>query len=211
MINYTKHFYTADFDGFEWMAESGTRDISVPVALNSAVALECDVLDANPPPQIKWYSDQGAIQEVTQNNRVRFLDSGCYLYLGSLQPSHLERQYYCAVTNVNLNQEISSPTRYVLTDNLTQGVLIDYKQIGDLTVFVGNASIQFAYVGTVFGDITNTTVNRMTVDDVEVASLGNIGIVDLVSMMKGLLKLEARVSYNGMIAVRKGTLTVNRI
>ena len=72
------------------MAESGTRDISVPIALNSAVALECDVLDANPPPQIKWYSNQGAIQEVTVDNSVRFLDGGHYLYLRRLQPSHLE-------------------------------------------------------------------------------------------------------------------------
>ena len=60
------------------------------------------------------------------------------------------------------------------------------------------------------GDNINGTVNTMTVDDNEIASLGNIGIIYLVSMMKGLSKLEARVSYNGMIAVRKGTLTVNR-
>ena len=39
-----------DFDGFKQMAES---EVSTPVALNSDVALECDVLDAKPPPQIK--------------------------------------------------------------------------------------------------------------------------------------------------------------
>ena len=58
-------------------------------------------------------------------------------YFKSLQAAHFERQCYCAVTNVNLSQEISAPTRYVLTDNiLTQGVLRDYKQIGDLRAFV---------------------------------------------------------------------------
>lgn len=140
--------HSTEFDGFERMAES---NITVPVALGSEVALKCDVLGANPP-QIKWYNDQGAIQEVTLDNSVRFLDDGHYLYLRRLQASHLERQYYCAVTNVNLSQEISAPTRYVLTDTLTQGVLMDYKQIGNLTAFVGNTSLEFAYVGGVFGE-----------------------------------------------------------
>ena len=103
-------------------------EVPVSVALNSDVALECDVLDAKPPPQIKWYNDQGPIQEILQGNRLRFLESGHYLYLRRLQAVHLQRQYYCAVTNVNLSQKVVAPTRYVLTDNITQGVLIDYKQ-----------------------------------------------------------------------------------
>ena len=60
------------------MAESV---VSIPVALNSSVALECDVLDAKPLPQIKWFDDQGEIQEVREGNSVRFLDGGRYLYL----------------------------------------------------------------------------------------------------------------------------------
>ena len=116
------------------MAESGqsTVEVVVPVALNSAVAMECDVLDAKPSPQIKWFDDQGEIQEVLEGNSIRFLDGGRYLYLKSLQAIHLQRQHYCTVTNANLSQEISAPTRYVLTDNLTQGILVDYKQIGNL-------------------------------------------------------------------------------
>ena len=74
------------------MAESneGTIEVFVPVALNSAVALECDVLDAKPPPQIKWFDDQREIQEIRNGNRVRFLDSGRYLHMNHLQAVHLQ-------------------------------------------------------------------------------------------------------------------------
>ena len=120
------------------MPEPGesTVEVPIPVALNSDVALECDVLDTNPPPQIKWYSDLGPIQEVVQGNSVRFLDGGRYLYLRKLLAAQLQRQYYCAVTNVNLSQEVPAPTRYVLIDNITRGELIDYKQIGNLRALI---------------------------------------------------------------------------
>ena len=193
------------------MSESDTIEVSVPVALNSDVALECDVLDAKPPPQIKQFDDLGDIHEVRQGNNVRFLDSGRYLYLGRLQPAHLQRQYYCTVTNVNLSQEISASTRYVLTDNLPQGVLTDYKQIGDLTAFAGNTSIEFAYVGGVFSQILNGTNNLLIGGGREVRSLGNIGVIDLTTVtLKGVIMLMARVWYDVMITVRRGTLTVQR-
>ena len=99
------------------MAEEGqeTVEVSIPIALNSDVALECDVLGANPPPQIKWYKDQRMITEDRVSNTVRFLDKGRYLYIRRLQPADRERQYYCAVTNVitRLNQEVTAPTRYI--------------------------------------------------------------------------------------------------
>ena len=212
MTSNRRTLYISDFDGFGRMAKSGTINISIPVALNSDVALECDVLDAKPPPQIKWYNDQG-LRILRENNGVHFLDGGRYLYLTSLEPSHLERQYYCAVTNVNLNQEVSAPTRYVLTDNLTQGVLIDYKQIGDLIAFVGNTSIKFAYVGGVFGNNTNGTANVLSVDggDIDVLTFGPIGVIDLTTItLKGVIMLVVRVIYNGMSVVRRGTLTIQR-
>ena len=177
------------------------------MALSSSVALECDVLDAKPPPQIKWFDDQGEIQEIQNGNSVRFLDSGRYLYIKCLQAVHLQRQYYCAVTNANLSREISAPTRYVLTDNLTQGMLVDYKQIGNLRAFVGNSNFEFTFVGGVYGDIVNETINVLTVDGTEVAILGNIGIIREISM-PGIYSLEASINYNGLMALRNGTLTV---
>ena len=182
------------------------------MALNSDVALECDVLDANPPPQIKWYDDQNEIQEVKEGNRIRFLDGGRYIYLRNLQVTQLERQYYCNVTNANLSLEISAPTRYVLVDNSTQGILIDYKQIGNLRAFVGNSSFEFSYVGGVFDGKRNETVNRFTVNDsIDVGILGSIGIIPQgILTTPGMVHLTATVSYNGMSEMRSGTLTIYR-
>ena len=190
------------------MAE-GVIEVRIPVALNSDVALECDVLDANPPPQYKWHDSQGEIQEVTQGNNVRFLDGGRYLYLRNLQAAHLDRHYHCIITNANLSMEISAPTRYVLVDSLNQGVLIDYKQIGDLRAFVGNTSFEFSYIGGVFGDTVNGTSNRLFVNNIPVDVLGNIASIERVST-PGHFILEAEVNYNGRVTRRNGTLSVNR-
>ena len=203
------------------MAEPGESaiEVSIPVALNSDVGLECDVLDANPPPQIKWCDDQG---EVTLDNSVRYLDNRRYLYLRRLQPSHLERQYYCNITNANSTWEISAPTRYVLTDNLTQGVLMDYKQIGHLTAFVGNTSFEFAYVGGVFGSNNlNGTTNQLFMNGTELARTGNVGQINTMSCAgtlctllssPGKVQLKVIVNYNSVSSpvMRNGSMTVHR-
>ena len=199
------------------VSDNSILEISIPVALNSDVALECDVLDAKPPPQIKWYNDQGEIQEDRLDNRVRFFDDRRYLYLRRLQATHLERQYYCNVTNANLSQEISSPIRYMLVDGLTRGELIDYKQIGNQTAFVGNTSFEFAFIGGVFGNNDmNGTINRLFANSEEVQALGNVG--QLNSMMSpflsspGIILLEAKVRFNNLFSnvKRNGTVTIYR-
>ena len=207
-----------DFNGFQRMATSDNSiiEVPIPVALNSDVALECDVLDAKPPPQIKWFDDLGEIQEDRLDNSIRFLDDRHYLYLRRLQAIHLERRYYCNITNVNLSQEVSAPTRYILIDNLTQGELIEYKQIRNHTAFVGNASFEFAYVGGAFGDNdVNGTINRLSANSEEVRVLGNVGIIDRISRFlssPGIILLEASVSYNGLLSfeTRSGTVIIHR-
>ena len=204
---------------------AGTNESAVeypiPVALNSDVALECDIVDAKPPPQIKWYSDLGEIQEITEANRVRFLDSGQYLYLRMLNSSHLNRQYYCAVMNAYMYQEIAAPTRYLLVDNLTRGELVDYKQIGNQKVFVGNTSFEFSYVG---GNFDNSTSNRdngtrsiLHANNAEVDNtLGSIGKIDTMTSQllssPGIIQLRASVSYNSLssLAMRSGSVAVHR-
>ena len=208
-----------DFNGFKRTAASdnGMVEVPIPVAINSDVALECDVLDAKPPPQIKWFSDLGEIQEDRLDNSIRFLDDRHYLYLRRLEGTHLERQYYCNVANANLSQEISAPTRYVLTDNLTQGVLMDYKQIGNHTAFVGNTSFEFAYIGGVFGlnDI-NGTINTLSVNGEEVRVLGNIGQINSMTSpflsSPGIFLLKASVVYSGLYLseTRNGTVIIYR-
>ena len=216
IINYTTcslacMIYIPDFNGFKRMAESNesTVEVSIPVALNSDVALECDVLDAKPSPQIKWYNNTGAIQEINQGNIMRFLDGGRYLYMRNLDSSHLEQQYYCVVTNVNLSLEVPAPTRYILIDNLTRGALEDYKQIGALTAFVGNTNFEFAYVGGVFDTILNRTDNVLRMNGDLVSKIENIGIIETLSS-PGIITLEATVFYSNSVATRNGNLTVNR-
>ena len=202
----------SDFDGFVQTENSDRSIIEVPVALGSDVALECNVLDANPPLQIKWYDNRGEIQEIRLGNEVRFLDNRKFLYLRRLRVMHLEQQYYCAVTNANsVSQEVAAPTRYVLIDDLTQGVLMDYKPIGNLKAFVGNTSFEFAYVGGVFGKDSNETYNRLTLNGAEsaVSTLGNVG--EIMSLLSpGIFMLGASVSYGNKNAIRRGTLAVYR-
>ena len=197
-----------DFDGFENTVSGVSR---IPVALDSSVAMECDVLDAKPPPEIKWYynDDTNEIQEEINDNSVRFLDNGRYLYLKRLQLNDFERQYFCRVINANLSEVISAPTRYVLFDNLTQGELLDYKQIGDLIAFVGNTSFEFSYVGGVFGSISNRTVSRLFWNQsTPVEVLGHIGTIDNI-LLYGNFALKAEVRYDGEMTTKSGTLTVN--
>ena len=124
-----------------------------------------------------------------------------------MQAIHLQQQYYCIVTYAYLSQETPAPTRYVLIDNLTQGILVEYKQLGNLIAFVGNSTFEFAFVGGIYGDVLNETINVLTVDGIEVAVLGNIGIITAIST-PGIFYLKARITYNGLMAIRNGTLTI---
>ena len=101
----------------------------------------------------------------------------------------------------------------MLADNIiVQGELVDYKQIGNLRAFIGNSSIEFAFVGGVFGNVVNKTINTLSVNGDEVAILGNIGIIDTTILsMPGMVHLEASINYNGgLTAVRRGTMIVFR-
>ena len=139
---------------------------------------------------------------------MRFLDGGRYLYLRNLQATQLHHRYHCVVTNVNLSQEISAPTKYMLNDNLTQGVLMDYKQIGNLTAFVGNTSFEFAYVGGVYGNSTNGTFNMYYINDNEIFVRENIGRIRTTLSAPGFFILKSNIDYNGLAEIRWGTLTV---
>lgn len=196
-----------------------TVEVPVDVALNSDVALECDVLDTSPPPMIKWFNIQEGLltSEVLQNNiSIFFLEGGRYLYLRNLRQAQLQQQYYCVITNALLDREVSSPTRYTLNESLTQGELVTYKDIGNLVAFVGNTSYEFSYVGGVYGrgdtmnllGIFNGTINRMFADGAEVAVRGNIGIIDVISS-PGTIALRAQVMYDGGIINMLGSLVVN--
>ena len=181
------------------------------MAIYSDVALECDVLPANPPPQIRWLRDGSPIAEMRVNNEIRFLDGGRYLFLRVLEAADLMPTYHCEVTNVFLDRSVVAPTMYRLIDNLTRGVLIDYKQIGDLIAFVGNTSFEFAYVGGVYGNgARNGTINNLFQGTTQVADIGNIASIQTINTL-GMFDLSAIVVFDGVTRERVGTLTVHRM
>ena len=186
-------------------------DVSVSVALGSEVALECDVLDSKPPPQIVWRDGEGnEINEITVYTKHRFLDDRRFLYISDLQPADLALTYQCVVTNASLDRPMPAPTTYVLVDNLTCGELVDYKQIGDLRAFVVNTSIEFAYVGGRYGNgVVNGTLNQLFRYGNRVTNNGNIGLISDIGA-PGTSRLTASVTFDGMQVEREGTLTVHR-
>ena len=189
------------------------ENVFIPVALASDVALECDVQPSNPPPQIKWRRDGSLIVETgRENNLVRFLDGGRYLYMRMLSQTDLASTYRCEVTNALLDRTVPAPTAYQLFNNLTQGVLKDYKEIGNLTAFVGNTSFEFAYVGGVFGEGTralNDTTNILFHGTIMIPNVGNIATIDTINTV-GIFELRAHVRYDIGNTDRFGMLTVYR-
>ena len=190
------------------------EEVSVSVAINSDVALECDVLESNPAPQIRWLQDGYPIAENRSDSEVHFLDDGRYLYLRSLTVADLASTYRCEVTNVFLDRPVMSPTIYRLIDNLNRGVLMDYKQIGDLTAFVGNISFEFAYVGGIYGNgVKNGTTNVLFQDSKYIPQMGNIAVIPTVEFEAStvsVFSLLAIVTYDDNSILRSGTLTVHR-
>ena len=186
------------------------EEVPVSVAIDSDVALECDVLDSNPPPQIRWLRDGSPIAEVTVNNNIRFLDGGRFLYLRTIEVADLTPTYRCEVINVFLDRTVMAPTIYRLMDNLTQGVLVDYKEIGNLTAFVGNTSFEFAYVGGIYGnDARNGTFNLLFQGTTHIADIGNVAIIATIDTV-GVFDLSAIVVFDGITRNRFGMQTVHR-
>ena len=188
-------------------------EVIVDVALESEVALECDVVlsSTKPPPQIVWRrGDNTVVDEILLNNRRRFLEDGRFLYINNLVQDDLTPTYHCEVTNAFLDFTRQAPTTYVLRDNLTRGVLEEYKPIGDLTAFVRNTSIEVAYVAGYFGTgQVNGTSNWLFQGDMRLDSNGNIGLINDINT-PGIFTLRADVIFDGMRLSRDGMLTVNR-
>ena len=197
-----------------------SQEVPVSVALQSNVAMECDVLleSTNPPPQIRWLRNNGVtnevIEEMTANNERRFLEGGRFLFIRSVEAADLEFTYQCEVTNVFLDRTELAPITYRLIDNLTQDVLEEYKQIGDLRAFVGNTSFEFSFVGGAFGSSANGTTNVLSLTptgmpSMDIPNVANIAAIPMVAT-PGMFTLRAVVRYDGGTTSRFGMLTVNR-
>ena len=127
----------SDFNGFD--GPNGTVNINVTTGSQAAVAIECRVRDANPPPLIRWRDANGPLTEVTNSNRLRFLDNGRYLLINQLTPGQVSTTYQCEVTNTRLHETVRSPTTYTLVNNVGANDFMIYKRfIINRTVLVGD-------------------------------------------------------------------------
>lgn len=103
------------------------------VVEDSFVALECDAPPANPPAKIQWKDNNGFVQNISDMSKIFFLNGGRFLYITGLNGMRIQRQYYCCVTNVLTGVTINSSISYFLTTlDVTPGMVLDYKPIGEL-------------------------------------------------------------------------------
>ena len=201
-------------------------EVNISVAIMSDIALECDVLPSSPPPVIEWLEGDvngenfSPVTETPDTNMVRFLDGGRYLFYSfpEVDESRLMSTYRCRVTNALLDRTRLAPTTYRLVSDLAQGVLTDFKTIGDLTGFVGDTDFEFSYVGgfhTGVMDGVNSTDITYLINGSDIATnsmgveLRNIARLNRLNMI-GRFYLTAEVRRGGVVESKTGTLTVRR-
>ena len=131
----------SDFNGFDGL--SGTVNVNVTTGSQAAVAIECRVRDANPPPIIRWRDANGPLTEA--GNRLRFLHNGRYLLIRQLTNTQLSTTYSCEVTNARLHETVPSPTTYTLVNNVGANDFVIYKRFVDRTALVGD-TIELSYI-----------------------------------------------------------------
>ena len=119
--------------------------VNVATGIQAAVAVECRVGDANPPPIIQWRDANGPLTEITASNRLRFLHNGRYLLINQLTTAQTNTNYHCEVTNVRLHDTVRSPTTYELVDNVGANEFMIYKRFVNRTVLVGD-SFELSYI-----------------------------------------------------------------
>ena len=133
----------SDFNGFD--GPSGTVMVNVTTGGQAAVAIECRVRDANPPPIIRWRNANGPLTEIIGSNRLRFLHNGRYLLINQLTNIQISTTYSCEVTNARLHETVPSPTTYALVNNVGANEFMIYKRFVNRTVLVGD-SFELSYI-----------------------------------------------------------------
>ena len=119
--------------------------VNVTTGNQAAVAIECRVRDANPPPIIRWRNANGPLTEIIGSNRLRFLHNGRYLLINQLTTTQINTTYSCEVTNVRLHETVPSSTTYALVNNVGANDYMIYKRFVNRTVLVGE-TFELSYI-----------------------------------------------------------------
>ena len=126
------------------------RTLNVETVIGGPVALECDFVSSNPPPEVVWCDDKGSVvAEVPLNNEIRYLEGGRYLLLRRLTSAQRVRRYHCKVTNfVDVNGvHVRAPTTYSLARDPAINKFTEYLSLGMQVGRVGEV-LTFSYVAT---------------------------------------------------------------
>ena len=118
------------------------------------VALECQVAESNPSPQIRWLGNGILlVEDTTTNNLLRFLDNGRYLLIRRLDTPQLNTNYQCQVTNAHLHATESSPTTHTLANNIGDNEFRIYKRLMDRTILSGT-TVELSYIAGAGRDVS---------------------------------------------------------
>ena len=117
--------------------------VFVPTAPGITIALECLVLESQPPPIIQWFNTMNT-QLTDSGSDIQLLEDSRFLYLRGVY--NFPSEYHCEVTNAWIHERISG-TRYQIDGTgLVDGETHVYKEIGSRTAFVGELNFVFSYV-----------------------------------------------------------------
>ena len=142
----------SDFGGFT--SPSGAVTVNVTTADdNDEVALECQVAESNPPPNIIWLGNGIPLVEQRLDNQLRFLDNGRYLLIRRLGTPQLNVNYQCQVTNARLHGTETSPTTYTLANNIGNNEFRIYKRLMDRTILRGT-TVELSYIAGAGRDVS---------------------------------------------------------
>ena len=135
----------SDFDGFVDYSPT-TEAIIVTTGIRGAVAIECQALDANPPPQIVWVDGSGMpLTEDRTNNQLRFLDNGRYLLITQLTTAQVNTNYQCEVTNARLHETVRNNFMYDLVPTLGSNETMIYKGLESRTILIGT-TVEYSFI-----------------------------------------------------------------
>ena len=105
-------FVSSVFGGFE--AQNTTTEITV--RLGQAVAIQCGVVAAAPPPSYVWFANNETIDTVTTPEKIRTLDDGATLVIYDLTSNDTSKMYTCGVTNARMFDTEISTRVFVLSE-----------------------------------------------------------------------------------------------
>ena len=150
-------FSVSDFGGFT--GPSGVVTVNVTTADDKdQVAIECQVAESNPPPNIRWLRNGNPLTENRLDNQLRFLDNGRYLLIRLLTNADLNVNYKCQVTNARLHATETSPTVYTLANNIGNDQFMIYKRFIDRTILrqttERGTTVELSYIAGAGPDIT---------------------------------------------------------